>query len=138
MRRKPQAAFERSGKMIDKSPEAQMQMFEMGGRGQTGLTLSADDVLMRPNPTASTFFDEMIHTSQFRHGRVDRAYSLYGQQVGIDVLELEVQRKLLKNATAYGLTDVERAAIRIRALEIYKRLQGTGSGTVREMLDAIQ
>lgn len=133
------AAFERNPKRsIDTSPQAQMDMFEMGGPGQTGLTLSADDVLMRPNPSASTFFDEMIHTSQFRHGRVDRAYSLYGRQVGIDVLEFEVQRKLLKNATAYGITDVERAAIKVRALEIYRRLQGSGNGTVREMLDAIQ
>jgi len=135
------AAFERSGKRsIDTSPEAQMQMFELGGRGQTGLTLSADDVLMRPNPTASTFFDEMIHTAQFRNGRVANANSLYTKPgVAIDVLEFEVQRKLLKNASSYGLTEVERAAVRARALDIYKRLNNSGSGqTVRQMVDSIR
>jgi hypothetical protein len=115
-----------------------MQMFEMGGRGQTGLTLSADDVLMRPNPTASTFFDDMIHTAQFRNGRVDKAFSRYGRDVGTDVLEFEVQRKLLKNASAYGISDVERAAIRARALGIYQRLQNSGNGSVRSMLDSIR
>ena len=135
-------AFERGGRrFIDDSPDAQMQLFEAGGRSQTGLTLSADDVLMVPNPSASTFFDEMIHTVQFRNGRVARANQLYGDDLAIDVLEFEVQRKLLRNASSYGITSIERASIRNRALGIYQRIMnnpGRSGQSVRDMINAIQ
>jgi hypothetical protein len=75
-----------------------------------------------------------IHTAQFKNGRLTKSYSLYGQTLGDDVLEFEVQRKLVKNAPAYGITEVEVAAIKDRALRIYKRLQGSGNGSVRNMM----
>ncbi len=116
-------AFERQNggtKLIDQSPEAQFQLFEAGGSGQKGMTISADEVLMVPNPTASTVFDEMIHTSQFRRGLVQQAFDTYGVNQGITFLEIQVQEKLLRNAKPYGLTAEEISSIESRLQSLRK------------------
>ncbi|MCE9606053.1 MAG: RHS repeat-associated core domain-containing protein [Planctomycetia bacterium] len=111
---KIKAAFDRNGGIIDQSDFAQMQLLEAGGPGQTGLTLSAKDILMRPNPTASTVFDEMIHTTQFRTGRAQAIYDWVGQDLGDIVLEIEVQQRLLQNSRAWGLTAPETTSVNSR------------------------
>ena len=78
------------------------------------MTISADEVLMVLNPTASTVFDEMIHTSQFRRGLVQQAFDTYGMDRGITFLEIQVQEKLLRNANAYRLTPEEVSSIQGR------------------------
>ena len=109
-----QRATDSGFKTIDQSAQAQYELFEAGGLGQTGLTVSADEVLMVPNPTASTVFDEMIHTAQFRRGLVQQAEALYGPDRAITYLEIQVQDKLLRNAKAYGLTAEEVSSIQSR------------------------
>jgi hypothetical protein len=115
-----QRAADGGFKVINQSAQAQYELFEAGVVGQTGLTISADEVLMVPNPTSATVFDEMIHTAQFRRGLVQQAEVLYGKERAITHLEILVQEKLLQNASAYGITAEETSSIQSRLQRLYR------------------
>lgn len=93
---KIRAAFERQGGVIQMDAQA---IAYLDFRNADGLTLSSKVVLMRPNPSRATVFEEMIHTAQFRRGEiVDLEYDSA-------VCEVKAKEKLLKNSEAYHLTD---------------------------------
>ncbi|RYD26077.1 MAG: hypothetical protein EOP87_23340 [Verrucomicrobiaceae bacterium] len=93
------AAFERAGGTIDQSADA-VRYLDM--RGAEGLTLNAETMLLRPNPSASAVFEEFIHVGQFRRGRIDSSSGL--------LMEIEAAERLINNRKAWGIPSSETRA----------------------------
>lgn len=70
-------------------------------RGAEGITLNADTVCLMRNPSRVAVFEELIHTAQYRLGKID------GTPLSMVKAEIEAKEKLLRNASAYHLTDIE-------------------------------
>jgi len=92
------AAFEKRGGAIISSSEIDEHLNKMGAEAST---LNATTILMRQNliPSASTMFEELIHTSQYRTGRV-------ASSNWID-MEIEAKQKLIKYQKNYDIPDIE-------------------------------
>ena len=66
-----------------------------------GITYNSKTILLKQNPGRAAVFEELIHSAQYRDGKNDSSY------VSRVKCEIEAQKKLLKNAKAYKLTDAE-------------------------------
>ena len=91
-------AFERNGGTIESSPELDRYL---AIREAGAVTLNENTIILRhnPPPTATEVFEELIHTSQFRSGRVSTGNAIE--------LEIEAKEKLLKYQKQYGIPDSE-------------------------------
>jgi len=96
--RRIKEAFEKSGGEMLSSPELD-EYLDM--READALTLNEKLVIFRHArpPTASEVFEELIHTAQFRSGRVSTGNAA--------MLEIEAKEKLIKNQVAYGIPEHE-------------------------------
>ena len=83
--------------------------------GAEAMIIDSDLILHRGEiPSASAMFEEMIHLQQNRSdGMIDSS-----DFVTRDIREIEANKKLLKNADAYGLTEEDISDIE-RNLELY-------------------
>jgi hypothetical protein len=95
---KSKAAFERSGGEMASSAELD-EYLNMRGAG--AITLNEDLIIFKHGspPTASEFFEELIHTAQFKQGRVSTEMTTK--------LEIEAKEKLIKYQKQYGIPDHE-------------------------------
>ncbi len=65
------------------------------------ITYDAKTILLRQNPGRAAVFEELIHATQFRKRMNDGSFR------SRIICEIEAQKKLLRNARAYKLTDAE-------------------------------
>ena len=100
-----QKRFERNGGIFSKDKEANDYVV---ARHKEAITLNADTVVFRYNPSRAAVFEELIHTFQYKTGKLD------GSELRRCLCEIEAKEKLLRYSKAYGLTDKE--------VEITKRL----------------
>ncbi|MBD5138953.1 MAG: hypothetical protein HDT24_06575 [Ruminococcus sp.] len=66
-----------------------------------GITYNAEIILLKQNPGRASVFEELIHTAQYRNGKND------GSVKSSLINEIEAQKKLIKHAKAYKLTEPE-------------------------------
>ena len=93
-----QGAFEKRGGVFRADKEANDYVV---AREKEAITLNEDTVLFRYNPSRAAVFEELIHTYQYRLGKID------GSALSRTLCEIEAKEKLLKHSKAYGLTDAE-------------------------------
>ena len=91
------AAFEKRGGIIESGDNIDRHLDSMGAEAAT--FDESTIIIKRGIPTASTLFEELIHTAQYRKGIVSTENK--------DVLELEAKRKLVRNQKAYKIPDHE-------------------------------
>ena len=106
------AAFEKNGGTFESSPELDEYL---AMRGADAITLNEKLIIFRyyPPPTASEVFEELIHTAQFRNGRVATS--------SMANLEIEAKEKLIKNQKQYGIPNHENEQTK-RQLDELKRM----------------
>ena len=78
-----------------------------------GVTWDAKTILLTKNPGRGAVFEELIHATQFRQGKIDATPR------SRIICEIEAQEKLIKYSKAYKLTDYEVEQTK-KALEEYK------------------
>ncbi len=66
-----------------------------------GITYDSKTILLRQNPSRASVFEELIHSAQFRKNEND------GSPKSRLKCEISAQKKLIKNAKAYKLTEAE-------------------------------
>lgn len=116
-------AFQKQGGIIQQSNETDIFLDE---KHAEGITYNAKTILLKQNPGRASVFEELIHSAQFREGKND------GSTKSCLLNEIEAQKKLLKHAKAYKLTDfeikqTENALKRYQAdLDAYIKLNGGG------------
>jgi hypothetical protein len=118
-----QDAFARQGKTFDSSEDA-LRYLET--RGADGLTFNADTILVRPDASPSTIFEELIHSGQHRSGRYEGWTSQYGNAGATARAEYEAATRLVKNQRAYGISDAEHAVNQARVQEFGRQLDQMG------------
>lgn len=96
--RKIERAFKRMGGVILCNEEADDFLSQQQAEGAT---LDGMTVLLVQNPGRAAVFEEMIHAAQYRRGEND------GSQRSRILNEIEAQKKLLRNAKVYKLTQNE-------------------------------
>ena len=108
---KCKAAFERNGGVMDSSPELDKYL---DLRGADGITLNEKLIFFRYGapPAASTFYEELIHTAQFRQGKILTGISAK--------MEIEAKEKLVKYQKQYGIPDHENEQTK-KQIEILKQ-----------------
>lgn len=105
-------AFRRRGGVIQMDAETDAYLKMQGAYAEA---ISEDIILLGRNPSRAAVFEELIHTAQFRSGKID---STVQSRVRC---EIEAKEKLIRYSKAYGLTDVEVEETRIM-LEQYRKL----------------
>jgi GAF domain-containing protein len=102
-------AFERRGGIIIQDEEARRYL---QSRNALAATLNAQTILLRESPTRAEVFEELIHATQFRAGRVTGTVRNYYE------LEIEAAEKLIRCRRAYRLpnSDVRDIINRLRNL----------------------
>lgn len=65
-----------------------------------GITYDSKTILLRQNPSRASVFEELIHSAQFRNNEND------GSPESRLKCEISAQKKLIKNAKAYKLTEI--------------------------------
>jgi hypothetical protein len=118
-----QVAFSRQGRTIDNSEDA-LRYLET--RGADGVTFNADTILVRPDASPSTVFEEMIHATQHKCGRFDQWVKQYGNAGAIARAEYEAANRLVRNQKAYGISDAEHAVNKARVQEFGSQLSELG------------
>ena len=99
-------AFARQGKTITTEEDA---LRYLDFKGAEGATLNAETILLRPGASPSTVFEELIHSAQFRTGRLEEWTKLYGNSNAVRKAEYEAATKLVANQAKYGISDAEHA-----------------------------
>ena len=66
-----------------------------------GATINEKLIYLETNPSISTVYEELIHSSQFRTGRYNELVEKYGNKIAVDFMEKEAAEKLIKNAKAF-------------------------------------
>lgn len=98
-------AFAQQGKIIDNSEDA-LRYLET--RGAEGVTFNAETILIRPDASASTVFEELIHATQYRTGKFDQWVMEFGSNgAAVARAEYEAASRLVKNQKAYNISDAE-------------------------------
>lgn len=118
-----QEAFARQGKTFDSSEDA-LRYLET--RGADGVTFNADTILVRPDASPSTIFEELIHSGQHRSGRYAQWSSQYGNAGATARAEYEAATRLVRNQRAYGISDAEHAVNQARVQEFGRQLDQMG------------
>ncbi|MBO9458097.1 hypothetical protein [Labrenzia sp. R5_0] len=120
---KIQEVFARQGKVFDSSEDA-LRYLET--RGADGVTFNAETILVRPDASPSTIFEELIHSGQHRTGRYDQWVSQYGNAGATARAEYEAATRLVNNQRAYGISDAEHAVNQARVQEFGSQLDSMG------------
>jgi hypothetical protein len=109
---KSKVAFERNGGEMDSSAELDKYL---DFKGSDAATLNEKFIIFRHGspPTASEFYEELIHAAQFRQGRVSTGMATK--------LEIEAKEKLIKYQKQYDIPDHENEQT-IRQLNELKQL----------------
>ena len=91
-------AFELNGGKMDSSPELDEYL---NFKGSGAATLNEKLIIFRHGspPTASEFYEELIHTAQFKQGKISTGMNIQ--------LEIEAKEKLVKYQKQYGIPDSE-------------------------------
>ena len=79
-----------------------------------GITYDSKTILLRQNPSRASVFEELIHSAQFRKNEND------GSPENRLKCEISAQKKLIKNAKAYKLTEIEIVQTK-KALAAYEK-----------------
>ena len=108
--RKIERAFKRMGGLIICNNEVDSFLSQQQAEGAT---LDGTTVLLTQNPGRAAVFEEMIHAAQYRRGEND------GSNLSRILNEIDAQKRLLRNAKAYKLTQNEIEQTR-RALALYE------------------
>lgn len=89
--------------------DAQTDRYLEDYKQASGETLNATTILLHTKPSRATVFEELIHTWQFRTGRIPANIALNTPEGHLIMsrCEVEAKEKLLRCAKAYGLTDAE-------------------------------
>ena len=114
--RKIMKAFERSGGSIQMSERIDRYL---DSKGVQGITYSHDVIFLHSNPSRATVFEELIHSAQYRNGRIDHT------ELSQVKAEIEAKEKLIRYSKAYKLTDAEIRETRKllkRDIEDYERM----------------
>lgn len=93
-----QKAAQRRGIMIISDENSERYVLS---RGAEAITLNAETVCLMRNPSRVAVFEELIHTTQYRQGKID------GTPLSICKAEIVAKEKILRYAKAYRLTDIE-------------------------------
>ena len=91
-------AFQHHGGIIQQSDETDVYLER---KHAEGITYNAKTILLKQDPGRASVFEELIHTEQYRNGKNDGSYK------SCLLNEIEAQKKLLKYAEVYKLTDFE-------------------------------
>lgn len=91
-------AFQQQGGIIQQNNEIDKYLDR---KHAEGITYNAATILLKQNPGRASVFEELIHTAQYRQGKID------GSAKSRLISEIEAQKKLIKYAKAYKLTDFE-------------------------------
>ena len=118
-----QEAFARQGRTIDNSEDA-LRFLE--SRGADGVTFNADTILVRPDASPSTVFEELIHATQPRTGRFENWVNQYGNAGAVARAEYEAATRLVQSQRAYGISDAEHAVDMARVQEFRSQLDRFG------------
>ena len=97
----------------DKESEAYLNW-----RNVEASSFGSDTILLRPNPTASALFEEIIRIGQIRRGELDPL-----SKISEVLSEISAKEKLIRNKKAYGITDIEDKKTK-RQLNEYKEQLG--------------
>ena len=103
-------AFKKQGGVIQMNAETDYYLKHI--RHVEGITLNANTVCLMRKPGRASVFEELIHTTQYRKGRMD------GTRIQNVRCEIEAKKKLLKYQKAYKLTPNEIKATE-KSLEDY-------------------
>ena len=71
------------------------------------MSVDKDNVLLPDAPSTSAVFEEFIHVTQHRKGRVDRLVKKHGPDEAQRLLEIEAQETLIRNQKAWKIPDSE-------------------------------
>lgn len=113
--------FKRKGGMVMVSKETDEYLEKLQA---TGVTLQSDLILLHSNPSRATVFEELIHSAQYRDGKID------GSALSIVLCEIEAKEKLIRCAKAYRLSEAEILETKALLQKEYERLamlQGGGT-----------
>lgn len=91
-------AFQRHGGIIQQNAETDAYL---ENKHAEGITYNAEIMLLKQNPSRASVFEELIHTAQYRNGKND------GSVKSSLINEIEAQKKLIKHAKDYKLTEPE-------------------------------
>jgi hypothetical protein len=113
--KKIKAAFEKNGGEMSSSPELDKYL---DFRGADAITLNDKLIIFRYGslPTTSEVFEELIHTAQFKNGRISSALTIQN--------EIEAKEKLIKYQKQYGIPNHENQQTKMQLDELYKERQG--------------
>ena len=96
--RKIVKSFKKQGGVIQMDSETDYYLTK---RNVEGITYNSKTILLKQKTGRAAIFEELIHTAQYRDGKMD------GSTLSRINCEIEAQKKLLKNAKAYKLTNKE-------------------------------
>lgn len=117
---KIQKRFERNGGVFRADSESNNYVV---ARGKEAITFNENTVLFRYNPSRAAVFEELIHTYQYKTGKLD------GSDLSRCLCEIEAKEKLLKYSKAYGLTKKEiEITEQLLALDKQDLIRLTGDG----------
>ena len=111
-------------RIADEAGEDALRFLE--SRGADGVTFNADTILVRPDASPSTVFEELIHATQHRTGRFENWVNQYGNAGAEARAEYEAATRLVQNQRAYGISDAEHAVNVARVQEFRSQLDGFG------------
>lgn len=91
-------AFKRQGGLIQQDKDTDRYLEK---RQVEGITYNENTILLRQRPGRASVFEELIHTYQFKVGKID------GTERSRILAEIEAQEKLIKYSDEYKLTEPE-------------------------------
>jgi hypothetical protein len=107
-------SYERNGGVIFSSEEIDNHL---ASQGAVAATLNENIILLKSNttPSASTLFEELIHTAQYKSGKA----------TGDNWIEMEIEakEKLIKFQKQYNISDKENSET-LKQLKSLKKLKG--------------
>lgn len=115
--------FAARGRTIDVSDDAQRFL---AMREAEAVTFNADLIMMKPEPSKSALFEELIHATQHREGRVDRWTEAHGPAAAVLLAEYRAASRLVENHEAYGISPAEHARNLVRVETFGKELDEAG------------
>lgn len=109
--RKIEKSFKAKGGIIQSNAETDAYL---DSKNAEAITYDAFTILLKQNPGRASVFEELIHATQYRNGENDGSY------ISRLKCEISAQKKLIKNANAYKLTDNEVIQTK-KALQMYEQ-----------------
>jgi len=83
------------------------------GQGNEGSTLNESIILLVKNPSRSAVYEEIIHTEQYRQGKID------GSRESRIICEIEAKKILIQRKEEWNITNKEDEQTK-KALKIYE------------------